>query len=122
MPLSGSLTRRSTVRDDRSGYRRLMPADDLGVLSDELGSQARIDANGEVSWHLRDAPAVVTQLAEAGRVVLGLDIRHYDDGAFVEIAWSVYHGADPVEAREVALQALARDELPGDWTLITWRH
>ncbi|PVG83489.1 hypothetical protein DDE18_09450 [Nocardioides gansuensis] len=66
---------------------------------------------------------MLTQLAGAGRVVLGLDMRDYDDdGSFVEIAWSVYEGADPVEAREAALRALARDELPGDWALITWRR
>jgi hypothetical protein len=100
-----------------------MAADDLGVLSDKLRSQARVDPNGEVSWHVRDAPAVLTELAEAGRVVLGLDLRDYgDDGSFLEIAWSVYEGADPVEAREAALRALAREELPGDWALITWQH
>jgi hypothetical protein len=99
-----------------------MPADDLGVLSDELRSLARVDPNGEVSWHVRDAPTVLAELAEAGRVVLGLDMRDYDDdGTFLEIAWSVYTGADPVEAREAALGALARDELPGYWALITWR-
>ena len=99
-----------------------MPADDLGVLSDELQSQARVDPNGEVSWHVRDAPAVLGELAEAGRVVLGLDMRDYeDDGTFLEVAWSVYNGADPVEAREAALEALAREELPGDWALITWQ-
>jgi hypothetical protein len=55
-------------------------------------------------------------------VVLGIDVRDYEeDGSFVEVAWSDYSGADPVEAREDALRALARDELPGDWALITWR-
>jgi hypothetical protein len=99
-----------------------VPVDDLGVLSDQLRSRARIEVNEEVSWHVRDAPAVLSELAEAGRVVLGLDIRDYDDdGTFLEVAWSVYNGADPVEAREAALAALVRDELPGDWALITWR-
>jgi hypothetical protein len=60
-------------------------------------------------------------IREADRVVLGLDMRDYDDGTFLEIAWSVYNGVDPVEAREAALGALARDELPGNWALITWR-
>lgn len=106
----------------RSGYRLFMPADDLGVLSDDLRSKARVDANGEVSWHIQDASAVLNELAEAGRVVLGLDVRDYDeDSSFLEIAWSVYEGADPVEACDAALGALARDELPGDWVLITWR-
>jgi hypothetical protein len=75
-----------------------------------------------VSWHVRDLTTVLEELAEAGRVVLGLDMRSYDDdGTFLETAWSVYNGADPVEAREAALAALARGELPGDWALITWR-
>ncbi len=92
-----------------------MPADHLGVLSDELRSLARVDPNGEVSWHVRDASAVLSELANAGRVVLGLDMRDYaDDGTFLEIAWSVYNGVDPVEAREAALGALARDDLPSD--------
>lgn len=99
-----------------------MPADDLAVLSDELRSKARVDPNGEASWHVRDAPAVLGALADAGRVVLGLDLRDYDDdGTFIEVAWSVYNGADPVEARQAALEALAREGLPGDWALITWR-
>jgi len=55
-------------------------------------------------------------------VVLGLDMRDYDDdGFFLEIAWSVYRGVDPVEDREAALSALAREGLPGDWALITWQ-
>ncbi|CAI9408380.1 hypothetical protein HIDPHFAB_01067 [Nocardioides sp. T2.26MG-1] len=71
---------------------------------------------------MRAAPAVLNELAGAGRVVLGLDIRDYDDdGTFLEVAWSVYDGADPFEARDAALGALAREELPGDWALITWR-
>lgn len=108
--------------EDRSRYLPAMPADDLGVLSDELRSKARVDPNGEVSWHVRDAPVVLSELAEAGRIVLGLDMRDYDnDGSFLEIAWSVYNGRDPVEARETALTALAREELPGNWALITWR-
>ena len=99
-----------------------MPADDLPVLSDELQARARVDPNGEVAWHVQDAPAVLTELAEAGRVSLGLDLRDYgDDGSFLEVPWSVYEGADPVEARDAALRALARAELPGDWALITWR-
>lgn len=113
--------------DERSltnppGYRHDMSAGDLGFLSNELRSQARVDANGEVAWHVRHAPAVLSELAESGRVVLGLDVRDYDpDGAFFEIAWSVYEGEDPFEARDAALQAFTRDELPGEWALITWR-
>lgn len=99
-----------------------MPANDLAVLSDGLRSRARIYTNGEVAWHVQDAPAVLTELADAGRVSVGLDLRDYrEDGSFLEVAWSVYEGADPVEARDAALRALARAELPGDWALITWR-
>jgi hypothetical protein len=99
-----------------------MPADDLGVLSEELRSRGRVEANGEVSWHVRDAAAVLSELAAAGRVVLGLDVRDYDeDGRFFEIAWSVYWGAEPVEACESALHALGGDDVPGEWVLITWQ-
>ena len=95
-----------------------MPADDLGALSDQLRATARVDVNGEVSWSVRDAPAVFSELASAGRVVLGLDVRDYaDDGTFLEVAWSVYNGADATVARDAALGALERDELPaiGCW-------
>lgn len=99
-----------------------MPADDLGVLSDERQSRARRHANGEVSWHVRDAPSVLGELAQAGRIVLGIDVRDYDeDGSFLETAWSVYEGVAPNEARDAALQALARGGLPSNWVLITWR-
>jgi hypothetical protein len=99
-----------------------MPVDDLGILSTELQSRARIADNGEVSWHVRAAPAVLGELAQAGRVVLGLDVRDYDeDGTFLEVAWSVYEGEDPSAARDAALHALARDGLPGEWVLVTWQ-
>jgi hypothetical protein len=98
-----------------------MPADDLGLLSSELQARARRDRNGEVSWHVEDAPTALAELAEAGRVVLGLNVRNYDEaGSFVEVAWSVYEGADPIEARDAALKALSHDDLPGDWVLVTW--
>jgi hypothetical protein len=46
-------------------------------------------------------------------VVLGLDMRDCDDdGTFREIAWSVFNGMDPIEAREAALGALARTNCP----------
>jgi hypothetical protein len=82
--------------------------------------RARVRVNGEVSWHVRDAPAVLNTFAESGRVVLGLDMRDVgDDDTFLQIAWSVYDGEDPVEARDAALGALAREELPGDWAPVT---
>lgn len=98
-----------------------MPADDLAVLSAALRSRVRADENGEVLWHVTEAPSVLEELAQAGRVVLGLDVRTYDEnGAFFEIAWSSYEGNDAADARDAALRALGRDELPGDWILITW--
>lgn len=94
---------------------------DLTVLSAGLQSRVRIDDNGEVSWQLGDAPAVIGELAQAGLVVLGLDMREYDeDESFLEIPWSVYEGADPVAAGDAALQALAREQVPGEWVLVTW--
>jgi hypothetical protein len=60
-------------------------------------------------------------LAQSGRLVLGLDLRSYnDDGSFYEIAWSSFDGTDVMAARDSALLALRRADLPGDWVLITW--
>lgn len=98
-----------------------MATDDPAVLSPALLPSARRDDNGEVSWHLRDAPSVLEELARNGRVVPGLDVRRYDkDSAFSEVAWSVYDGTDPDEARRAALPSLAVEDVPGDWVLITW--
>src|SRR6187431_2658041 len=56
-----------------------------------------------VSWQVRDAPVVLIELAQAGRVVFGLDMRDSDDdGTFLGIAGSVYNRADPVEVRAAA--------------------
>lgn len=98
-----------------------MAVDDLEVLPADLQARTRRHQNGEVSWHLNDAASVVTALADAGRVLLGIDVRSYAaDGSFIETAWSVYNGADPNVARDLALSALAREDLPGDWALLTW--
>ena len=57
---------------------------------------------------------MLDELAQVGRIVLGLDVRDYDeDGTFREVAWNVYEGADPNEAHHVALQAVTRERLPG---------
>ena len=91
------------------------------MLPPDLRNRARADDNGEVSWHVSDAPSVLSCLEEAGRVVLGLDVRDYDEGgSFLEVPWSVYNGADPSQARAAALVALDREEMPGEWVLITW--
>ena len=98
-----------------------MPADDLEVLSSDLRASARVEGNGEVAWHVDDAPEVLRQLADANRVVLGLDIRDYDHaGRFFESALSAYNGENPIDARNAALHALQRGDVPGDWVLITW--
>ena len=98
-----------------------MAADDLSFLPADLQKGARCDPNGEVSWHLSQASNVIKALAEAGRKVLGLDIRHYEtDDTFIEVAWSSYSGSDVREARDFALDALRHGDLPGEWVLITW--
>jgi hypothetical protein len=82
------------------------------MLLREVAQAATVDENGEVWWQASDAEAAVNALANAGLVILGLDLRDYDDsGAFVEIAWSDYRptGTNDVEAAPLAaLQALAR--------------
>lgn len=98
-----------------------MAADDLSFLPVDLQTGARSASRGEVCWHLSQAPDVVAALAEAGRLILGLDIRDYAaDGTFVESPWTSYTGADVGEARDRALEALRQPTLPGDWVLITW--
>ena len=79
------------------------------------------DANGEVSWPVNHAPEVIETFAENGRLVLGLDLRRYDDeGSFYEYAWSSFDEQNVMAVRDAALLALRRDDLPGDWILITW--
>ena len=99
----------------------VVPADDLGVLPSPIQASARVDANGEVSWPVNHAPEVIETFAENGRLVLGLDLRRYDDeGSFYEYAWSSFDEQNVMAARDAALLALRRDDLPGDWILITW--
>ncbi|MEW9870972.1 hypothetical protein [Arthrobacter sp. HS15c] len=98
-----------------------MPVDDLSFLAADLQSGARHDPNGEVMWPGSQAPAVIEALANAGRLILGLDIRNYGaDGTFVEVPWSSYTGSDLQEGRDFALEVLSHGDLPGEWVLITW--
>ena len=98
-----------------------MAADDLSSLPSDLQNGARCDPNGEVGWHVSQASAVIKALAEAGRIVLVLDIRDYvTNDTFIEVAWSSYSGSDVREARDYALDALRHGDLPGEWVLITW--
>lgn len=96
--------------------------DDLDALPLPLRLSARVDANGEVAWPRTDAAAAVNALADAGRVVLGLDLRTYDADGVMEIPWSASGWGDPERARQAALAALAREDMPTDveWVLVTW--
>jgi hypothetical protein len=79
-----------------------MTAKDVASLPDRLRASARIDANGEVSWPLAQARDAISELAESGRVVLGLDMRDYDaEGLFTEVAWSVYGGNAQISAADI---------------------
>ena len=102
-----------------------MPASDLKSLPSEVRASARTLQNGEVCWPLSHVAEAINALAGAGRIVLGLDVRDYrDDDTFVEVAWSVFEPAgrvDDVEvAREQALSALLRPDLPGSSFVVTW--
>lgn len=99
--------------------------DDLAALPSEVAQAAHVDDNGEVWWRAEDAERAVNALADAGLIVLGLDLREYDgDGRFSEIAWSDYRptGSDDVErGRTAALTALSRADRTGNAVLITWQ-
>ena len=106
-----------------------MSADDLALLPDEVRRTAWIQTNGEVSWPFEAAAAAIEALAEAGFVILGLDVRFQDDQFTTrETAWSdvrparVDRETDVRAGREAALEALARPDVRehGDWILITW--
>ncbi|MFC8040228.1 hypothetical protein ACFUOZ_12810 [Paenarthrobacter sp. NPDC057355] len=98
-----------------------MTATDLSFLTEDLQRGARCDPNGEVSWPISQATAAIEGLAGSGRLVLGLDIRDYqNDGTFIEVPWASYTGSDVEEARAFAVSVLSQDDLPGDWVLITW--
>jgi len=99
--------------------------DDLRLLPREVVDAATVQENGEVWWPLAHAKAAVNALADAGLVILGLDLREYDDeGRFFEIAWSDYTPTGPGDAeggRQAAISALSRPDLFGNAVLITWQ-
>ncbi len=99
--------------------------DDLASLPHEVAAAANVDANGEVWWHAQNAERAINALADTGLVVLGLDLREYDDqGNFFETAWSDYRPSgnnDVEEARTAALAALRRPDRSGNAVLITWQ-
>ncbi len=98
-----------------------MPTPDgLPPLPADVRRCARLTGS-EVMWPLAEAAAAVNALADAGRRVLGLDVRDYDeDGRYFEHAWSLFDGDDVEEARAAALAALNRPCLPGGWVVVTW--
>ena len=103
---------------------RVSDIEDLG-LPDEVVAAATVDSNGEVRWPVDQAPAAISALADAGQVILGLDVRAYEeDGRFIEVAWSSFEpdGYDDIEhGRDAALVALQRPDPPGESILVTWR-
>jgi hypothetical protein len=110
--------------------------DDLALLPADVRAQARVYQNEEISWPIGDAARAINSLADAGCVILGLDVRRHDtDGGIWETAWSDFSATDGyrqgrvgddsilVETSRVhALQALAREDTSefGDWILISW--
>ena len=109
-----------------------MNRNSLGVLPNEIQSSARVLPNGEICWPMKLASAAVNAMADSGQVILGLDIREYDEAgkSFFEYAWSnvgdILDAADAVEiGRSHALAALnrpagERNLLSGSWVLISF--
>lgn len=107
------------------------------MLPADVRARARIYDNGEISWPIGDAEGAINSLADAGFVILGLDVRRHDDhGHTWETAWSDFSRTDDYrrsstggatalveKSRLHALRALAREETPefGDWILVNWR-
>lgn len=109
-----------------------MPTGELTALPQEVRAKARIYDNGEVSWALSHAERAIDALADAGFVILGLDVRWHDDqGHTRETACSDFNPARDVDdsqnveiGRQTALEALWRENTAdfGDWILVTWRN
>ncbi len=114
-----------------------MPDDDLSFLPTEFRSSAIRTASREVMWPLAVAAPVVNAIADAGRLILGLDLRSdgggiTPSGLATEVPWSAFRpevvgwDARVEAAREDALKALKRRRTDGgemsgyDWVLITW--
>lgn len=80
-------------------------------LSPRTISAAIIEPNGEVRWPLDVVAEAITELADAGMVIAGLDIWPDREGAPTEIPLLAYPGghtsADIEPARDMALDALA---------------
>ncbi|NQY58045.1 MAG: hypothetical protein HRT86_16465 [Ilumatobacteraceae bacterium] len=83
----------------------------------------------EVMWRRADVADAIDALADAGKVVLGLDLRRVDaDGRFIELAWSAFEPTGDDDCRTgrlAALSALERVDADGrvnefEWVLVTW--
>jgi hypothetical protein len=121
-----SRPRISVLTTEGCRYRApVSTTDDLALLPPDVAGSARVDDNGEVWWHSADAERAVNALANAGLVILGLDLREYDaEGRFFETAWSALEPTDANDVelgRSAALAALARPDRFGNAVLITWR-
>lgn len=103
-------------------YRAL--AVEMSALPKAVKRSAHFAGSGEMMWRIESAATAIEALANAERIILGLDVRDYSlDGSFTEAPWSSYepNGHHDVEAaRDSALAALARNDVPGEWILITW--
>lgn len=122
------------LRGDLGGILVAVSDRDLSALPDDLRAAAIFRNDGqEVMWPRHFAPRVVNALADAGVIVLGLDLRSDGEGSTppgvsTEIAWSAFRAGegDQVEAaRSDALRALDRlrtkTELDAyGWVLVTW--
>ena len=135
MRSTGSRSAASATREQMGD----VPDADLSLLPSELLSSAIRTETGEVMWPLAVAPAVVNTIADAGRLILGLDLRSDGGGGTAtglatRLPWSSFRpeavGRDArIEAaREDALKALKRrrtdmGEISGyDWVIITWAN
>lgn len=115
----------------RDAHREAMQDPDYRALAIEISAlpkavqrAAHSAGRGDLRWRIESAATAIEALANAGRIVLRLDVRDYSfDGSFTEAPWSSYEptGHHDVEAaRDSALADLARDDVPGEWVLITW--
>jgi hypothetical protein len=105
---------------------------DMSMLPDDVRAGARVRENGEVEWRLAHATRAINGLADAGLVVLGLDLRSYPGGKTFEVPWSSFEPGDSTDreaadaGRHAALNALARENFAehtdhAEWILVTWR-
>lgn len=107
---------------------------DLGVLPDEIRESARL-SSGEVEWPKDIAEAAIKALADAGFVIVGLDVRSYVDGTR-EVPMSscdpdpnLSPDANAARGKEAALEAFSDIDFyaptnpDGDadiWVIVTW--